>query len=88
MNYLLIDRFQEAMIIVCSVSAPVLLAALLTGLIISFFQAVTQLQDQTLSFVPKILSVFFVLGISFTWMFGKIVAFTEKILSEFGAIAG
>lgn len=54
-------------ILICS--APVLLAALMVGLAISFFQALTQIQEMTLTFVPKILVIMIVLGLSLPFIF-------------------
>lgn len=57
------------------VAAPVLLAALLVGLLVSVFQVVTQIQEMSLSFVPKLLSVVAVLVIAGSWMLRQIVSF-------------
>ena len=57
------------------VAAPVLLAALLVGLLVSVFQVVTQIQEMSLSFVPKLLAVVAVMVIAGTWMLRQIVAF-------------
>ena len=59
-------------------SAPAVLAGLLVGFMISLFQAVTQIQEQTLTFVPKIIAVFVVLLISGGWMIGEIQLFTQE----------
>ncbi|MCW2923623.1 MAG: export protein FliQ family 3 [Thermoleophilia bacterium] len=58
-------------------SAPAVLAGLLVGFMISLFQAVTQIQEQTLTFVPKIIAVFVVLLITGGWMIGEIQTFTQ-----------
>ena len=57
-------------------SAPTVLAGLLVGFMISLFQAVTQIQEQTLTFVPKIIAVFVVVLITGGWMIGEIQDFT------------
>lgn len=57
-------------------SAPAVLAGLLVGFMISLFQAVTQIQEQTLTFVPKIIAVFVVLLITGGWVIGEIQTFT------------
>jgi len=54
----ILDIAKEAIIILLKVSAPILLTSLVVGLIISLFQALTQIQEATLTFVPKILAVF------------------------------
>ena len=58
-------------------SAPAVLAGLLVGFLISLFQAVTQIQEQTLTFVPKIIAVFVVLLVTGGWLIGEIQLFTQ-----------
>ena len=58
-------------------SAPAVLAGLLVGFLISLFQAVTQIQEQTLTFVPKIIAVFVVILITGPWVIGEIQTFTQ-----------
>lgn len=62
-------------------SAPILAVSLIIGLLISIFQATTQIQEQTLSFVPKLISIAAVGLITGTWMLHTIVSFTEKIFN-------
>ena len=66
-------------------SAPMLGFGLLTGLAVSIFQAVTSIQEMTLTFIPKILAVFFVLVIFFPWLLHLILGFTSKVLTNFPA---
>jgi flagellar biosynthetic protein FliQ len=61
------------------ISAPIILVALITGLLISILQAVTQIQDSTLSFVPKILSVVLMLMLCGEWMLHSLVEFAQGI---------
>jgi flagellar biosynthetic protein FliQ len=63
------------------VAAPVLLAALLVGLLVSVFQVVTQIQEMSLSFVPKLLSVVAVLVIAGAWMLRQIVSFATWVFN-------
>ncbi|MCW2956926.1 MAG: fliQ [Thermoleophilia bacterium] len=58
-------------------SAPAVLAGLLVGFMVSLFQAVTQIQEQTLTFVPKIIAVFVVVLVTGGWVIGEMKAFTE-----------
>jgi len=62
------------------VSLPALLLSLLVGLVISLFQAVTQIQEMTISFVPKIVVTFLSLLIFGAWMIGKLADFTREML--------
>ncbi len=64
------------------VSGPMLLVSLLVGLIISFFQAITQIQEFTLTFVPKILAVFLCLFLFLPWIAGILITFTVNIIEK------
>ncbi len=61
-------------------SAPMLLAGLVIGLLISIFQAVTQIQEMTLTFVPKIVAVMVALLLTFPWMMKKLLEFTQNLI--------
>jgi len=67
------------------ISAPMLLMGLIVGLAISIFQAVTQIQEMTLVFVPKIVAVLIALIISLPWMLNIMITYTQSILSNFPA---
>ena len=67
------------------ISAPMLLMGLIIGLAISIFQAVTQIQEMTLVFVPKIVAVLIALIISLPWMLNIMITYTQNILSNFPA---
>ncbi|CAI2717979.1 flagellar biosynthesis protein FliQ [Nitrospina watsonii] len=69
-------------------SAPMLGFGLLTGLVVSIFQAVTSIQELTLTFIPKILAVFLAMFLFFPWLLQIIIGFTENILSNFPALIG
>ncbi|GAA0746219.1 flagellar biosynthesis protein FliQ [Clostridium oceanicum] len=68
------------------VSAPILVVAILVGLIISILQATTQVQEQTLTFVPKLVAVALVGLFTGNWMLHQIVAFTERIFAHISQI--
>jgi len=70
------------------ISAPMLLMGLIVGLAISIFQAVTQIQEMTLVFVPKIVAVLIALIISLPWMLNIMITYTQSILSNFPRIYG
>lgn len=72
---------REALLTVILVSAPVMGAALITGLVISILQATTQIQEMTLVFVPKIVVVFLVVLIFGPWMLNLLVAFTHDLIA-------
>jgi flagellar biosynthetic protein FliQ len=62
-------------------SAPVLLVALVVGLVISIFQATTSIQEQTLTFVPKIAAIMLVLALLGSWMFGSLAQYTRDLFN-------
>lgn len=76
---LVLDVMREAFINILLVSGPVVLVAMAVGLIISIFQATTQIQEQTLSFVPKLLAIFLTLILAGNFMLNTLVNFTQSI---------
>lgn len=78
------DITREALFLIIKTSLPVLLISMVVGLIISIFQTVTSIQEQTLTFVPKILSIFLALMIFGHWMINNIVEFMTTLWSNFG----
>lgn len=73
---------SSALFVVIKVAAPVLLVSLIVGLIISIFQTVTSIQEQTLTFVPKILAVFLALTVLGNWMLSEMSGFMASLWSE------
>lgn len=65
------------------IAMPMLLVGLVVGLAVSIFQAATQIQEMTLSFIPKIISIFLALLIAFPWIMDKIIGFTRDIFLNF-----
>jgi flagellar biosynthetic protein FliQ len=82
----ILDVFAGAITHILIMSAPMLLSALVVGLVISIFQATTQIQEQTLSFVPKFLAIFLVLMITGPWLLNTIMEFTFSIFSQIETI--
>jgi len=74
-----VDITREALLLALIVSSPILLIGLLVGLVISIFQAVTQIQEQTLSFVPKILAMVITVIVLVPWMGSKLIEFSERM---------
>jgi flagellar biosynthetic protein FliQ len=79
---------QEALKITALVAAPVLVAVLVTGLVISLFQAVTQINEMTLSFIPKLLVLTVVLVIAGTWMLDVLIHYTERLFASIPGLIG
>jgi flagellar biosynthesis protein FliQ len=74
--------FQKALWIAVLLSAPMLLFGLVAGLIVSIFQAVTQIQEMTLTFIPKILAVVLALFIFLPWMINHMVQYTTELFGR------
>jgi flagellar biosynthesis protein FliQ len=75
-----IDVGRHALVLTLMVSAPLLATALVVGFVVSLFQAVTQIQDHTLSFVPKIACVLLVALLMGPWIAGRLVEFAREML--------
>ena len=79
---------QEALLMLLMVSAPVLGAALVVGLLVSLFQAVTQIHEATLAFVPKLIAVIAVFAIAGPWMLTMLVEYIRRTMEAIpGAVA-
>jgi len=73
---------QQAVWITALVSAPLLLTALIVGLLVSIFQAATQINEATLSFVPKIVAAVAVMAIAGPWMVTTLVEYLQRVLQS------
>lgn len=79
---------QEALLMLLMVSAPILGTALLVGLLISLFQAVTQIHEATLAFVPKLVAVVAVFAIAGPWMLNMLVEYIRRTMEAIpGSVA-
>ncbi len=78
----LLDVARDALIVVIKTSAPVMLAGLTVGVLISLFQALTQIQEMTLTFVPKILVTFTSLLLLLPFMLKTLVEFTRIVMDR------
>ena len=74
---------NRALYIICITAAPVLIVSLVVGLVISIFQTVTSIQEQTLTFVPKILAIFGSIIILGHWMLNNMVEYMVELWSDF-----
>ena len=83
-----LDIAREALYNVIICSAPILLISLVVGLIISIFQTVTSIQEQTLTFVPKILAVFIGIIIFGSWILNNLTGFMNDLWSNFSIYIG
>ncbi len=79
---------QQAMELTIMVSAPLLLTALIVGLLVSIFQAATQINEMTLSFIPKLLASFAMLIISGPWMIGILLDYITRLFNSIPYMVG
>ena len=78
----------HAMEVGLKVSLPILLVGLVVGLVISIFQAVTQIQEQTLSFIPKVLGLAVVIVVAGPWMLNQILSWTTELYGSIPSLVG
>ena len=81
-----LDILREAFIRILVISGPALLIGMLVGLVISIFQATTQIQEQTLSFVPKLIAIFLTLILAGNFMLNLLLNFTKTIFKMIAAL--
>jgi flagellar biosynthetic protein FliQ len=77
---------QEALRTALMVAGPALLVSLIVGLMVSVFQVVTSLQDQTVAFVPKMVAVMIVVVATFPWMLRVLMQFTVRMFTDWNAV--
>jgi len=77
-----IDIARDALFVTILLAAPLLLAALATGLLVGLFQAATQINEQTLSFIPKLLAMVLALLASGSWLLSLILDYTHALITE------
>ena len=78
----------SAMELALKIGMPLLLVGLVLGLVVSVFQAVTQIQEQTLSFIPKIVGMVVVLVVAGPWMLGQITTWTQDLYGQIPNLVG
>lgn len=77
-----IDLAREAIMVTLVISSPVLLCGMLVGLGIGLLQAVTQVQEQTVAFVPKIVAMVLVLALSLPWLLNQMIEYTKDLITQ------
>jgi flagellar biosynthetic protein FliQ len=83
-----INLVMDAMTLAFKVAMPLLGVALVLGLAVSVLQAVTQIQEQTLSFIPKIVGMGVVLVVAGPWMLNQVIAYTAELYTSIPSIVG
>lgn len=81
-NEFAIEVVNQAIKVTLMLSAPMLIGALVVGILVSIFQAVTQINEQTLSFIPKILVIVVALVIFSPWMMETLVTYTQDLITS------
>lgn len=85
---LAINIVQNAFYMLIIVSAPVLLVALLVGLLVSILQAATQINEMTLTFIPKLLAMFVTLVVAGPWMVNTLIDYTVRLFQSIPNVIG
>jgi len=83
-----VNLAMQAMQLALKLGGPLMIAALVIGLVISVFQAVTQIQEQTLSFIPKIVGLAVVIVVGGPWMLGQMLVYTEELWASIPSMVG
>ncbi len=89
MNQEIIEQLMSGFVVTAAaVCAPVLISALVVGVVIGVLQAVTQVQEMTLTFVPKMIAIFAVLAALGWWMLGELVSYTREVFMLIPTLVG
>ena len=83
-----IDIGRDAILTTLLISAPVLVVGIVVGMLIGLAQALTQIQDQTVSFVPKILAMVAVLGFCLPWMLQRMAEYSQELIGNIHKLYG
>ncbi len=83
-----IDLSQQALYVIALIASPMLLSALAIGLFIGMFQAATSINEQTLSFIPKLAVLLFSILLAGPWMLNLLVSFTHRLYSSIPGLIG
>jgi flagellar biosynthesis protein FliQ len=83
-----LDIMTQAMLLGTKLAGPLLITALVVGVAVSLLQTVTQIQEMTLSFVPKVIGLAVVLIVAGNWMLREMVVFAERLWSSIPTLAG
>ncbi|WP_159810456.1 flagellar biosynthesis protein FliQ [Cellulomonas citrea] len=83
-----LDIARETMILAAKLAAPVLVTSLVVGFVVSLVQSVTQIQEVTLSFVPKAVAAALALLVTGQWMISSLVEFTTSLYAQIPALVG
>ncbi len=85
---IVVNLIRQALAVTVLLSAPLLLSALGMGVLVSVFQAATQINEMTLSFIPKLLAIFLAAVLAGPWMLSLLVEFTRRLFSAIPGLIG
>jgi flagellar biosynthetic protein FliQ len=85
---LIVTLIQGALYVLIIVSAPVLLVSLVVGLVVSIMQAATQINEMTLTFIPKLLALFLTLVLAGPWMLNTLMEYTVRLYQSIPSVIG
>jgi flagellar biosynthetic protein FliQ len=77
-----VDLAREAIVIATLIAMPALVAGTVVGLIIGLLQALTQIQEQTVAFVPKLLAMIVALGLSLPWVLNRLIEYSQHLITN------
>ncbi|MBZ4682586.1 MAG: flagellar biosynthesis protein FliQ [Fusobacteriaceae bacterium] len=77
---MIMELITSALMIILKISLPILIVGLVVGLLVGIFQATTQIQEMTLSFIPKIISIFIVVFVLGQWMLVTLIEYTKELI--------
>ena len=80
--YQAVDIGREAIMIALQISAPVLIVGMAVGLIVGLAQALTQIQEQTVAFVPKLVVMILAVSLSLPWLLARLIEYTQDLISN------
>ncbi|MDF2608570.1 MAG: putative rane protein [Lachnospiraceae bacterium] len=81
---IIIDIARQTLWLIIKVSAPMLLTSLVVGLIVSVLQTITSIQEQTLTFVPKLIAIFLIIMLFGNWILTEVRDFAVELITNFG----
>jgi len=85
---ILVDITRQTLYLIIKTSAPLLVVSLIVGLVISVLQTITSIQEQTLTFVPKLIAIFLVIMLTGNWIMKCIVEFAVELFNNFSYYIG
>lgn len=85
---MVIDLFQDALVLVVTITVVIILPGLLTGLTVALFQAATQINEMTLSFIPRLLVTLVTLLLAGPWLLKELVEYTQKLIIDMPYMVG